>query len=94
MLQMEIAFSPTQEWNIERISLIWPVQISGRTVRCVIPQDYLTAPMCLPPHESHARSQFNARRAEIEFALRACLANDPVADEIVLGMKETTKTTG
>lgn len=86
MPKLEITFSPDEQWNDERRSLILMTRVDGRPVTCVIPFVFFAAPHVKVPDGDHAIRLFSEKRNEIEDALRGKIENGEYSspDEIIL----------
>jgi hypothetical protein len=67
---MEITFSQIEFWSIDRASIVFNAKVHGKTIQCIVPQEFLTAPFAEPLTEKEARERFRSRRSEIETILR------------------------
>jgi hypothetical protein len=70
-IAMKITFSATESWSYDRASIVFHARADGTTVRCIVPQEFLTAPFAKRLDEEEARTLFHARRSEIESLLQA-----------------------
>lgn len=67
---MSITFSPAAAWDSDRASVLVYAQGRGRQILCVVPQEYLTAPLAKPLEGEEALTLFDAQRTRIEARLR------------------------
>jgi len=67
---MQVTFSPRESWSFDRESVIVYADADGKPVKCVVPQEFLTAPFAKRLSEAEARKLFTDRRPEIEGQLR------------------------
>ncbi len=83
---MQIDFLPHESWSFERESIILHARAGGKMVRCVVTQDFLTAPFVLKGDEREARRLFHARLGQIESLLRRRIeaGERDAAGEVVL----------
>jgi hypothetical protein len=68
---MKITFSPVMEWSMLRGSILLHANADGKSIRCVVPQEFLTAPYVEPLDDENARAIFHKRKSEIEACLEA-----------------------
>ncbi len=83
---MQIDFLPHESWSFERESILVYAKAGGKMVRCVVTQDFLTAPFVLKGNEKEARRLFHARLGQIESLLRRRIEAGEIdaAGEVVL----------
>jgi len=67
---MNITFSPRQFWDIDQKSIVFHANADGKQIQCVVPQEFLTAPLVENLSEEEARQLFCERRGEIASRLR------------------------
>jgi hypothetical protein len=68
---VQITFSPTVSWSFDRESIVFYARAEGKAIRCIVPQEFLTAPFAKQLAEEQARTMFGDRRSEIESLLQA-----------------------
>jgi hypothetical protein len=68
---MKIEFSPHARFFEDRESVLVNANVDGKTVLCVVPQEYLTAPHVQKLDEQTALRLFQESRGLIESDLRA-----------------------
>jgi hypothetical protein len=66
---MEITFFPKEIWSFDRESILLAAKVDGKSVVCVVPQEFLTTPYTRTLEEEEARELFLRRRSEIESLL-------------------------
>jgi hypothetical protein len=83
---VKITFLPDVFWINDRDSIAFHADVDSKRIRCVVPQDFLTAPLVKKPSEAEARLLFSERRNEIELRLRDKIQKAGLVcpDEIVL----------
>lgn len=67
---MQITFFPTESWSFDRESIVFHASADGKAIRCIVPQEFLTAPYVKKLTEEEARTMFHDRRSEIESLLQ------------------------
>jgi hypothetical protein len=83
---MQIDFLPHESWSFERESISLYARAGGKMIRCVVTQDFLTAPFALKGNGKEARRLFHARLGQIESLLRRRIEAGEIdsAGEVVL----------
>jgi hypothetical protein len=69
-MAMQITFSPTESWSFDRESIVFHARAEDKTIRCIVPHEFLTAPFAKKVTEEEARTMFHDRRSEIESLLQ------------------------
>jgi hypothetical protein len=67
---MRITFSPSEIWSFDRESIIVYANADGKPIKCIVPQEFLTAPFAKQLSEAEACKLFSDRRLEIEGRLK------------------------
>ena len=68
---MKINFSPEVTWSDDRMSVLLHAHADGKSIRCVVAQEFLTAPYAERLSGEKARVIFHERKSEIEVRLEA-----------------------